>query len=275
METRLCLSKGEYMRSRRGSRLMWTFCSVIPRLEAMNLPGTSLHALVDELRAQKASFTFPEGYAGRTPDAVLTSLVKKFIAVSVPHSASALTATLDWLLALGVPAFWQSAVMRYAAPPPAADTQFTHTASWLAPALRQWGAAHGVLEQLGPAFQGLMKAWLKHVLGTGPVPNTDTRLVAQFQGLAKWACTCVHCKTARTFLIGGTGIPQQTTELRRIGAPSRKHVESYLAYYARELAVYEVVRSTPQGLMVGPIISVARRDIVLTADADHKERRAA
>lgn len=225
----------------------------MPRLEALALSETSLRALVDELRGQKARFTFPEGYAGRTPDAVLSSLVQRFIAASVPHSAAVLAATLDWLLTLGVPAFWQSAVVHYAAPRHA-NAQFTHTASWLAPALRQWGVAHGVLEQLGPAFQALMKTWRKHVLGTGPAPHVDTKLMARVQGLAKWTCTCGYCKPAKTFL---TSNPQKVMELHRIGAPNRRHVEGYLSSYASDIASYVVVRTTPQGLRVGPTVSAA------------------
>ncbi|GJE87366.1 hypothetical protein PsYK624_034490 [Phanerochaete sordida] len=218
--------------------------TVVPRLEAMKWSEASLRALIDELHAQRARFVFPQSYTGRTFDAVFAGLVQRFIALSTPPTSASIVGTLDWLRTLGAP-FWPQALARYV-DPPGASAQYARTVLvLLGPALRHWGARHGLVRELGPALAALVRAWLRLVLGRAPPPNAA--LAGQLAALNRWTCTCVHCADARKFLTKGT---ERAKSMYRIGAPARKHVEGFLAAHARGLATCALVRSTPQGLTI-------------------------
>lgn len=218
---------------------------VVPRLEAMQFSETGLRALIDELHTQRARFTFPEGYAGRRFDDIFNHFVDRFTCTSAPQSALGIIETLDWLRTIGTAAAWKKALKRYVELPTAKAKYAKSVLVPLAPALRQWGTKHGVLEELAFAFQGLMQTWLRLVLG--PAPGANATLSSQLSALNRWTCSCLHCSEARRFLTTG---PERSKTLHRIGAPTRRHVEGFLVAYARGLATYDTVRTTPQGLTI-------------------------
>ena len=114
------------------------------------------------------------------------------------------------------------------------------------------------------SFQRVMAAWTDKVLGAAPTGNAG--LSEQLKGLSRWTCSCTYCNTARTFLIKTSG---KSTSMTRIGAPNRKHVEQQLSAYARGVATYEMIRSTPQGLMVSrPIVRVRAFGLTLGLGAE-------
>lgn len=86
---------------------------------------------------------------------------------------------------------------------------------------------------------------MEYVLGRTPAPNVS--LSRQLTNLARWICSCHVCKQGRVFFSKSV---QGSMTLERIGAPARKHVEGYLATYARSLATWDLVRTTPQSLSV-------------------------
>ena len=99
-----------------------------------------------------------------------------------------------------------------------------------------------------PVFAALFRAiallYVEKVLGKRPSSDALTRHV---QAMARWTCACAVCPAVRRFL---TTAAEEAKQWSRIGAPTRKHVEAYLAIHARPAATWETIRSTPQGLQV-------------------------
>lgn len=113
----------------------------------------------------------------------------------------------------------------------------------LVPALRQLALKYNMLDALAPAFRMIIRVWVQKILG--PLPPDPTARVA---AVRRWMCTCQECKTIRTWLLAK---PDRSFALHRIGAPKRKHVESFLAQYVtREAATWETISTSPQGLRV-------------------------
>ena len=211
----------------------------------MKLSPSAVRVIAEELRANEALFVFPEGYTGRTLDSIISAFAQVYIKHIAPQSSPAIKAALDWCVAVKYPAL-ASVVLETVTEPAKLSVQYINTVLVpVLPELRAWGHQHRLLDKLASGFQRIMAAWTDTVLGAAPAPNLT--LAGQLKGLAKWACSCQYCTVARNFLTKTAG---RSTSLQRIGAPSRKHLEQQLSMYARGVATYEMIRSTPQGLTV-------------------------
>ncbi|OJT10004.1 hypothetical protein TRAPUB_13493 [Trametes pubescens] len=107
-------------------------------------------------------------------------------------------------------------------------------------------------EAFAIAFRKIMLHWVQKVMGPRP-PDSTASLLA---GLKSWTCNCDVCPPVRNFL---TAKPEESNSWTRIGAPKRRHLETFLSKYAKQIATFAMIRSTPQGItvtktkaMVGP-----------------------
>lgn len=218
---------------------------VVPRLEAMKLSANSCQALVDELRNQQNKFSFPEGYNGRTLEAVVLAFAQKYLAAIVLQHPEEVIRVLNWLsttrLSVLYPVFFEYLTHAKRVTP----AYVTKSLIPLLPQLRTWALQHGGLDTAAYAFQRIVAAWVDKVLGPPPPPNAT--LATQLKDLARWTCPCAECVQAKNFL---TKTAAPSVALSRIGAPKRKHVEGFLSAHARGLATYDMIRGSPQGLSV-------------------------
>ncbi|KAL1695544.1 hypothetical protein GGG16DRAFT_121735 [Schizophyllum commune] len=98
-------------------------------------------------------------------------------------------------------------------------------------------------EPFGVVFAEIVALWAKHVLGPKPAESTTLAL----PGPKKHSCRCQFCEDVFGFLEKSEG---KARKFERIGAPKRKHLESELGKFARGIAQWSVINSSPQGLLV-------------------------
>ncbi|KAL1670115.1 hypothetical protein GGF50DRAFT_122817 [Schizophyllum commune] len=98
-------------------------------------------------------------------------------------------------------------------------------------------------DPFGAVFAEIVTLWAKHVLG--PKPAETATLV--LPGSRKHSCHCQFCEDVFGFLEKSEG---KARRFERIGAPKRKHLESELGKFARGIAQWSVINSSPQGLLV-------------------------
>ncbi|KAI5890593.1 uncharacterized protein SCHCODRAFT_01191142 [Schizophyllum commune H4-8] len=98
-------------------------------------------------------------------------------------------------------------------------------------------------EPFGAVFAEIVCLWAKHVLGPKPAETATLAL----PGPRKHSCHCQFCEDLFKFLEKSEG---KAHRFERIGAPKRKHLESELGKFARGIAQWSVINSSPQGLLV-------------------------
>ncbi|KAL1736103.1 hypothetical protein EV714DRAFT_198757 [Schizophyllum commune] len=98
-------------------------------------------------------------------------------------------------------------------------------------------------EPFGAVFAEIVCLWAKHVLGPKPAETATLAL----PGPRKHSCHCQFCEDVFGFLEKSEG---KARKFERIGAPKRKHLESELGKFARGIAQWSVINSSPQGLLV-------------------------
>ncbi|KAL1680381.1 hypothetical protein EV122DRAFT_208022 [Schizophyllum commune] len=98
-------------------------------------------------------------------------------------------------------------------------------------------------EPFGAVFAEIVALWAKHVLGPKPAETATLAL----PGPRKHSCHCQFCEDVFGFLEKSEG---KARKFERIGAPKRKHLESELGKFARGIAQWSVINSSPQGLLV-------------------------
>ncbi|KAI4526233.1 hypothetical protein K525DRAFT_288525 [Schizophyllum commune Loenen D] len=98
-------------------------------------------------------------------------------------------------------------------------------------------------EPFGVVFAEIVALWAKHVLGPKPAETATLAL----PGPRKHSCHCQFCEDVFGFLEKSEG---KARRFERIGAPKRKHLESELGKFARGIAQWSVINSSPQGLLV-------------------------
>ncbi|KAI5830725.1 hypothetical protein K523DRAFT_302037 [Schizophyllum commune Tattone D] len=98
-------------------------------------------------------------------------------------------------------------------------------------------------EPFGAVFAEIVALWAKHVLGPKPAETATLAL----PGPRKHSCHCQFCEDVFGFLEKSEG---KVRRFERIGAPKRKHLESELGKFARGIAQWSVINSSPQGLLV-------------------------
>ncbi|KZT09482.1 uncharacterized protein LAESUDRAFT_756442 [Laetiporus sulphureus 93-53] len=117
----------------------------------------------------------------------------------------------------------------------------------LVPELRKVAEAHKEPVTTGASAVVLRKtalAWVEKVLGPRPADCT-----AQMQSIQRrWTCNCQPCSGVRQFLLHK---PERSRTWEKIGAPAKKHVETYLrSCGADKIAAWDTIRTSPQDLKV-------------------------
>lgn len=219
----------------------------------------SLKGLIEELNKSCASID-PSG-TGIRP--VITRLVIKYVTTVdlTPHGGGGyaynyvnptmklhqnVLDTFEYCLALAVPEGCTKILNRFLNP---AKLDLNYVTNYLVPFVPKYRELLVRLKQslasplFAPTFQGIMLHYLQTVLGPRP-PDTASNLL---NALQNWNCSCDGCTPVRTFL---TREASREKTISRIGAPKRKHVESFLQRYAASICTWDTVRTTPQGLSV-------------------------
>ncbi|OSD00799.1 hypothetical protein PYCCODRAFT_1469016 [Trametes coccinea BRFM310] len=96
-------------------------------------------------------------------------------------------------------------------------------------------------EPFASTFCTILLYWVQHVMGPRPLDTSATYIGA----LKAWTCNCHICPAVQTFL---TSKPEESCSWQRIGAPTWRHVETFLTRHARAIATFDTFRTTPQGL---------------------------
>lgn len=208
----------------------------------MKLSAEGLQILIQEMNAKKDLFVYPAGYTGPTLQSMIAVLAKKTAASASIGSPQQILDALDWCLKQNVPELCDDIVQRCCAAPTSNKNYVKPVLVPLLPLLRKWAAQNKT--DMDDTVRKIVVMWTEKILGLLPAANAT--LSTQLTNLAKWTCMCNPCSSARNFFKR----EDKSTQLYRIGAPARKHVESQLAAHARGLATWDMIRTTPQGLSV-------------------------
>lgn len=235
-----------------------SLCRIIPKLEALDLKNTQLREIVEELHAQRG-IVDP---SGTNLNPVLLRLLKNWMSttsLTIPvHPTQYAYGTssadrvkpavdaLDFCLKVSLPEACVGILDRLLNPP-ALDIEYIKTQlAPLLPDLRGLLVKHKhplTSPLFTSTFRTIMLYWVERVLGPRPLNTVSKHLEA----IRNWQCSCNICPAVRDFL---TSDAAESKEWQRIGAPKRGHVEKLLQSYAREVATYSTIRTTPQGLKV-------------------------
>lgn len=208
----------------------------------MALSADGLKILTQEINAKKDLFIYPAGHPGPTLQSMITILAKKTAASVDINSAEQILDALSWCLEQNASELCDDIVQRFCAAPISNANYIKTVLVPLLPQLRKWAVQNK--KNMDGTIRKVVVMWTEKVLG---LPAANSLLSTQLTSLAKWNCQCSACVLAREFLTKHQG---QSTQLHRIGAPTRKHVELNLTTHARGLATWELVRTTPQSLSV-------------------------
>ncbi|KZV95593.1 hypothetical protein EXIGLDRAFT_644081 [Exidia glandulosa HHB12029] len=215
---------------------------VLPKLKALPWVEWTWKSMIEQLHARSGDPAF----AG-PPALALQLAVAELIEVYARQaqlSASQLAPTLAFALKLGGDSSVKIVLDRLLAP---RQLNATYISQNLIPAVDTIcslaSTQHIPLstEPFASSLRQIMQLWIEKVLG--PKPNEKGAITT----LGRWTCGCADCTPVVAFL---TADVRRELRLERIGAPRRKHLEGYLGSYARSLATFETIRSTPQGLRV-------------------------
>ncbi|KAL4245987.1 hypothetical protein ABKN59_009134 [Abortiporus biennis] len=118
----------------------------------------------------------------------------------------------------------------------------------LIPRLRELGLKYNMLDTFASTFQFIIAAWVSKCLGSKPTDD-GSAIVASIS--RKWDCSCLHCATAKRFLLQPPVVGTPSVNLSHIGAPKRKHVESQLTSSgASGISDWQMISGSPQGLRI-------------------------
>ncbi|RDX51144.1 hypothetical protein OH76DRAFT_1401917 [Lentinus brumalis] len=229
---------------------------LLPKLETIALDNTLLRTLVQELHTRRAVLD----PAGQNIQTVITRLLKRWastITLASPTYGAYYGAAhagrskptidaLEFCFSVNTPDACTFILTRLLNPPKLDGKYVQEQLAPLVPELRAFLVKHRqplTSPAFAPVFRSIMQLWVQKVMGTRP-PDTAS---AYIQHLQKWGCNCDVCKAVRHFL---TSSPNEAQTWARIGAPKRKHVETFLQTYARTIATWAMIRSVPQGLTV-------------------------
>lgn len=183
---------------------------------------------------------------------MISTLAKRTTARVSIISTAAIISALDWCISIGTPELTADVVQRFTSSSQVNIQYISTVLVPLLPELQKWSAKNN--RNMDLATRKILVTWIEKILG--PCPAANSTLANQLNSLSRWTCSCHYCDCARAFL---TKREQKSTRFDRIGAPSRKHLESFLGMHARDLATWDMVRTTPQGLIVrGHCPTIAR-----------------
>ncbi len=246
------------------SAITLTFSTrVVAKLEGLQIQTTTLHAIIKELGAKRAQIDPSE----KTVNPLLLRLLQKYInaidltyiappayasysyyraaAPAAPAQKPALAA-LEFCLTLQLSDACKFVIGRLLNP---AKFDVKYIETQLAPLVPDMRALLVKYKQpltseaFAIAFRKIMLHWVQKVMGPRP-PDSTASLLA---GLKSWTCNCDVCPPVRNFL---TAKPEESNSWTRIGAPKRRHLETFLSKYAKQIATFAMIRSTPQGITV-------------------------
>lgn len=200
----------------------------------------SNRALALELHAQREHFPLPADYNGSSLQDTISSLARMYASDVKLTDKPAILAALQFCASVDRASLCTG--MLHTA---CTTAHLSKTLLPLIPEIHLWAVAHGALDAITPVVQRIVSEWMDKELGDPPVP--DAVLDRAVVKLADWTCACEACAAARTFLMDD---PDESVELKEIGAPVRKHVERELLAHGQELAGFQTVYTVPHGLLV-------------------------
>ncbi|KAI9060522.1 hypothetical protein FKP32DRAFT_1595275 [Trametes sanguinea] len=225
----------------------------VPKLEQLKPDATIIRSLIEVLHSKTAQIDT----SGATVREVNLRLLKKYADSIVLTNAGYYARTpaagvkpaidaLDLCFSVELPEACGFVFERLLRPPNLNVAYISTYLGSLVPELRALLAKHKTsisVEPFASTFRTIMLYWVQHVMGPRPADTSATYLNA----LKSWTCNCNICPAVRTFL---TSKPEDSFSWQRIGAPTRRHVESFLTSHARAIATFDTIRTTPQGLQV-------------------------
>lgn len=213
---------------------------MLPRLQAIG-HTYDLQLVITELLTHKSMSAMA---SGEGPEPILHLLLDRYI-MALPLDVYSIIGGIDWLVEIQRPDGCLAVLQR--ATTMTLNREYINTTLVpLLPKLRAWGASKSMADILPPTYQSIVSAWLGIALGPFPAVNTALAELAELD--KRWRCSCFECTQARQFLTRGTA---KSIDLRQIGAPARRHVETYLTMYARQSSKFDTLRGQgKQGLTV-------------------------
>ncbi|GJE87361.1 hypothetical protein PsYK624_034440 [Phanerochaete sordida] len=212
----------------------------VPTVEALDLTPSRLCSLVEVFRTPDP-LVYPPGYTGPTFGQIGGFLATRYTQEVALDDMGSIACAVAWTVDV-MPALAPSLFARIL---DTAKLAPGYVKAALMPLPRQLSSmlrAQPHAAALAPLFRGIAAAWAD----TMP-PRADAAFTRAWHTLRTWTCACTHCAAARAFLTRGPGA---ATELRRIGAATRRHVEQELARHAPRLASWATLGTSPQGLSI-------------------------
>ncbi|KAF7789412.1 hypothetical protein EIP86_000356 [Pleurotus ostreatoroseus] len=237
--------------------------SILPRLDTLASSEAPAKAILEELQPRLALLVMPASYQGlKLPDVMLAVAKKYAQCASIDTTAAVITAIDCCIRMQALDGVWT--IFNRVLDPNKLKQQSSVSYSYrslfgnssegsiyadtvvvpLMAQLRELALKHDMFDTFIPAFRQIARTYTQRALGPLPSGNSDKR----YTTIRGWLCSCTHCKRVRVFLLLK---PERSMALERIGAPSRKHVEGYLAQFVTaEGATWDTIRTSPQGLKV-------------------------
>lgn len=253
---------------------------VVAKLERVPLQTPVLHSIIEELGAKRAQIDS----TGITVNPHLLRLLQKYInaldltyrsygsttyawgGAPRPAAQKPAIAALEFCFTLKLPDACKFVLGRLLNPPKLDGKYVQEQLAPLVPDMRALLVKHKQplsSEPFATTFRNIMLQWVLKVMGPRP-PDTVATLLGS---LKNWTCSCDICHPVRTFL---TAKPEESMSWHRIGAPKRRHVESYLQTYARQVATFATIRSSPQGITVCRVPSLSSLGYMLIKSDYHR-----
>lgn len=233
--------------------------SILPELNTLASSEASAKVILEELQPRLIQLVLPASYQDHILPETIASVAKKYAqCVSITTTEAVIAAMGCCIQTQAFDGVWailnrvldpdklkeHTAPSYYAVGPPQGNTYADQVVLPLMSQLRQLAIKHNMLAELAPAFRQIARTYTQKVLGHIPSANPDKRLAE----IRRWTCECLQCNVIRTFLLIKS---DRSVTLHSIGAPKRKHVETYLnRYVTSEGATWQAITRTPQGITV-------------------------
>jgi hypothetical protein len=227
---------------------------IVPKLKSLPYDSASWKGLIEELGSRKTTPPFQ----GIALDDVLADLTMTYATcltispyttytIGYGYGTNQYKETLCFVMKMGgVPAL--TTVIDKLLDPRLSNSSFISSTLFpLIPELRTLASMHKLPLSSDPfaqAIRTIINLWVEKVLGPRPDQTAAQPLLAK---LKDWSCTCDPCMQAKNMLMESA---DKDARLHRIGKPKRVHVEKMLNLHAKGAAVYQMIGSTPQGLLV-------------------------
>jgi hypothetical protein len=236
------------------------FHRIVPKLKSLPYDSASWRGLIEELDSRKITPPFQ----GIALDNVLADLTMTYAtcltispyttySIGYGYGTNQYKETLSFVMKMGgVPAL--TIVIDKLLDPKLSNSNFISSTLFpLIPELRTLASMYKLPLSSDPfaqAMRTIINLWVEKVLGPRPDQTAAQPLLAK---LKDWICTCDPCMQAKRMLMESA---DKDARLHRIGKPKRVHVEKMLNLHAKGAAVYQMIESTPQGLLVSRLLVI-------------------